>query len=95
MSKEELNNLKARLEFSDDEMKKFLEDGRIPNDSDLIAQLSTRKFSVTSKSQIVLESKQLYKKRIKGSPDRADGAVLTLRSRIWGIQHKRAMSFAC
>ena len=25
MSKEELNNLKARLEFSDDEMKKFLE----------------------------------------------------------------------
>lgn len=48
----------------------------IPNDEDLIGQLTTRKYSITSKGKIRLESKQEMKKRGLRSPDRADALVL-------------------
>lgn len=51
-------------------------DIQIPNDEDLIAQLSTRKYTVTSKGRIILESKKKMKKRGLRSPDRADALVL-------------------
>lgn len=51
-------------------------DIQIPNDDDLIGQLSTRKYSVTSKGRIILESKKDMKKRGLRSPDRADALVL-------------------
>lgn len=51
-------------------------DIQIPNDEDLIAQLSTRKYTVTSKGRIILESKKDMKKRGLRSPDRADALVL-------------------
>ncbi|RJG26696.1 DEAD/DEAH box helicase family protein [Paenibacillus thiaminolyticus] len=51
-------------------------DIQIPNDEDLIAQLSTRKYTVTSKGKIILESKKDMKKRGLRSPDRADALVL-------------------
>lgn len=51
-------------------------DIQIPNDEDLIAQLSTRKYMVTSKGRIILESKKDMKKRGLRSPDRADALVL-------------------
>ncbi|WP_019420177.1 DEAD/DEAH box helicase family protein [Paenibacillus sp. OSY-SE] len=51
-------------------------DIQIPNDEDLIGQLSTRKYSITSKGRIILESKQDMKKRGLRSPDRADALVL-------------------
>ncbi len=56
----------------------YLHDGdiQIPNDEDLIGQLSTRKYRVTSKGKIHLESKDEMKKRGLRSPDRADALVL-------------------
>jgi hypothetical protein len=51
-------------------------DIQIPNDDDLIGQLSTRKYTVTSKGRIKLESKKDMKKRGLRSPDRADALVL-------------------
>lgn len=49
---------------------------QIPNDEDLIGQLSTRKYRITSKGKIQLESKDEMKKRGLRSPDRADALVL-------------------
>lgn len=49
---------------------------QIPNDEDLIGQLSTRKYTVTSKGRVILESKKDMKKRGLRSPDRADALVL-------------------
>lgn len=48
----------------------------IINDEDLIGQLSTRKYRVTSKGKIALESKKEMKARNLRSPDRADAVVL-------------------
>lgn len=48
----------------------------IPDDDDLIAQLTTRKYLVTSKGKISLETKKEMKKRKLPSPDRADSLVL-------------------
>lgn len=56
----------------------YLHDGeiQIPNDEDLIGQLSTRKYRVTSKGKIQLESKDEMKTHELRSPDRADALVL-------------------
>lgn len=48
----------------------------LPNDSSLIKELSTRKFKMTSRSRIRLESKDDMKKRNIGSPDIADALTL-------------------
>lgn len=50
---------------------------RIPNDEELIAQLSIRKYFVTSNGKICLESKKDMKKRNIKSPDRADALALS------------------
>lgn len=59
-------------------IREYLHDGdiQIPNDEDLVGQLSTRKYRVTSKGKIHLESKDDMKKRGLRSPDRADALVL-------------------
>lgn len=51
---------------------------RIPNDADLIAQLSIRKYILTSRGLQKLESKDAMKARGVGSPDRADALALCL-----------------
>lgn len=48
----------------------------LPNDRSLIKELSTRKFKMTSRSRIRLESKENMKKRNVGSPDIADALAL-------------------
>jgi hypothetical protein len=48
----------------------------LPNDEKLIAQLSTRKFKMTSRGRIALERKEDMKKRGLDSPDRADAVAL-------------------
>lgn len=48
----------------------------IPSDNMLIQQLSGRQYYVNRKGQLVLESKEEYKKRGNESPDRADGCVM-------------------
>lgn len=59
-------------------LRDYLHDGdiQIPNDEDLVGQLTTRKYRVTSKGKIQLESKEEMKKRGLRSPDRADALVL-------------------
>jgi phage terminase large subunit len=49
----------------------------LPDDDELISQLSTRKWRMTSKGKMILESKDDMKKRGLKSPDRADAFVLT------------------
>lgn len=49
----------------------------IVNDEELVAQLSVRKYSITSTGKIVLESKKTMKDRGIKSPDRGDAVVLS------------------
>ena len=48
----------------------------LPNDDDLVAQLSCRKYSMTDNSKIKLESKKAMKARGLPSPDEADCLLL-------------------
>jgi phage terminase large subunit len=49
----------------------------LPDDDTLISQLATRKWRMTSKGKMILESKDDMNKRGLKSPDRADAFVLT------------------
>ena len=51
-------------------------DIQIPNDETLIAQLTTRKYRLTSSDKLQLEPKPEFKTRCGRSPDRADALVL-------------------
>ena len=48
----------------------------LPNDNDLVAQLSGRKYTLTETSKIRIESKDAVKKRGQPSPDEADCVLL-------------------
>lgn len=48
----------------------------LPDDNDLIAQLSGRKYSITETSKVRIESKDAVKKRGRPSPDEADCVLL-------------------
>lgn len=48
----------------------------LPNDDDLVAQLSGRKYNLTEASKIKIESKKDVKKRGQPSPDEADCVLL-------------------
>ena len=48
----------------------------LPNDDDLIVQLSTRKYEMTDDSKQRVESKDAIKKRGGHSPDEADCILL-------------------
>ena len=48
----------------------------LPDDQDLVAQLSGRKYSLTEASKIRIESKDAVKKRGQPSPDEADCVLL-------------------
>ena len=60
----------------------------IPNDEELVAQFSVRKYSITSQGKIMLESKKDMKARSIKSPDRADAVALSCYS-----QNKIYVSF--
>ncbi len=49
---------------------------KLPNDTELVAELSSRKYLVNSSGHIVLERKEDLKKRGLPSPDNADAVVL-------------------
>lgn len=49
----------------------------VPNDEELVAQFSVRKYSITSQGKIMLESKKDMKARGIKSPDRADAVALS------------------
>jgi len=48
----------------------------LPNDDDMVAQLSGRKYFITENSKIRIESKKDMKKRGRSSPDEADCVLL-------------------
>ena len=48
----------------------------LPDDNDLVAQLSGRKYTLTEASKIKIESKKEVKKRGQPSPDEADCVLL-------------------
>ena len=56
--------------------------GCIPNDEDLIADLTGLEYDVTTKGQIILEKKKDMKKRGLASPDIADALALTFSVRV-------------
>ena len=68
------------------EMKEALATIRIPDDAELIAQLTTRKYKLQPDGRIKLERKEEMKKRGISSPDRADALALCLaRGRTLGV----------
>lgn len=64
-------------------VKDRLKDGSIqlPDDDNLVAELSTRKYKMTSTGKLVLESKDEMKKRGLPSPDNADAVALSCYDR--------------
>lgn len=68
--------LKSQLSNVDDDGKPKAVDAILPNDNDLVGQLSCRKYSMTEQSRIKIESKDDMKKRGLQSPDEADCILL-------------------
>jgi phage terminase large subunit len=60
--------------------KEWLKDGKLPDDDDLVADLTAPLFTYTSKGQYKMESKEETKKRLGRSPDRADSAILAIQN---------------
>ena len=79
-SKEVYKNLRAELWGL---LKGLLESRAIslPDDDDLVAQISALKYLITDKGVIQLEKKSDLRRRLGVSPDRADALVLTLAYR--------------
>lgn len=57
---------------------------QLPDDDVLTSQLTTRKWSMTSKGKMLLESKKDMKKHGLKSPDRADAYVLAFGEYLMG-----------
>lgn len=53
----------------------------LENDNDMVAQFSCRKYKLTSRGKILLESKEEMKARGINSPDRADAVALSCYER--------------
>lgn len=77
-------NLRAELW---DEAKRWLEsrDSRLPQDQDLIGELSVPRYKFTSNGKLQLESKDDMKRRGIASPNKADAFVLTFAAGHGGI----------
>lgn len=71
-----MNVVKSLLNNIDEEGKKKDIELILPNDNDLVGQLSTRKYGMTDNSKIKIESKDEMKKRGLTSPDEADCVLL-------------------
>ena len=56
--------------------------GKIPNNTDLLAEMSGPTYSFDSKGRILLEEKKDIKKRLSRSPDMADALALTFAEPI-------------
>lgn len=59
----------------------------IPNDPMLLQQLTTRRYYMTRKGKLCLESKDEYMDRGHESPDRADGLVMCMYDQIHAVAH--------
>lgn len=96
------NRMRARLTKKYDSIvsemwfnfKAFLEEGaQLPDNVDLIGELTTRKYTIDSKNRQQIEPKATVKKRLGGkSPDHADGAILTTHTLEYNEDGVRAIS---
>lgn len=68
--------VKSLLQPHDEEGKPKPVELILPDDNDLVAQLSGRKYALTDQSKIRIESKEAVKKRGQPSPDEADCVLL-------------------
>ena len=68
--------VKALISGKDEEGKPKKCEIQLPNDSDLVGQLSVRKYYFTDQGKIKVESKKEMKKRNLPSPDEADCVLL-------------------
>lgn len=57
-------------------MREIMDEAELPNDSELIMELSTRQWKMNAKGKRQVESKDDYKKRGFRSPDLADAAII-------------------
>lgn len=57
----------------------------LPRDLELMAELSSVKYSVDSQGRQEVESKKIMKKRLKRSPDRADAVMMALFAATAGL----------
>ncbi len=71
-----MNAVRELLSPFDDDGKPKPVELILPDDNDLVGQLSTRKYSMTDNSKIKIESKDDVKKRGLPSPDEADCVLL-------------------
>lgn len=72
-------NLRAEMYWTLREMLEKDEIDLDPEDDELVSQLGSIKFKLTSRGQIQIESKEDMRKRGLPSPDRADGVMMTLK----------------
>lgn len=59
------------------QFKDYIKEIKLPDDNDMIGQLSIRRFDVVSKGRIQIESKKEMKRRGHPSPDRAEAVVMS------------------
>ena len=82
----EYANIITQLWFEFGIMLKFggkLEPDDLDEENNIQQQLCSRRYAFTSKGQHIIESKKILKKRLNGiSPDRADGAILTIVDKV-------------
>lgn len=71
-----LYNVKALLQPHDDQGQQKPVEIILPDDDDLVAQLSGRKYNITENGKIRVESKKVMKERGLPSPDEADCVLL-------------------
>lgn len=71
-----MNVVKSLLSNKDEEGNPKPVELILPNDNDLVGQLSCRKYTMTDNSKIKVESKEDMKKRGLSSPDEADCVLL-------------------
>lgn len=78
---QKFNNRGAELWWN---MRERIETWDIPNDSDLIGELTTRKYKMLSSGKIEIEPKSKMKERLgsKSSPDKADALSLAFMGEI-------------
>jgi len=63
----------AYFKFGENAEKGYI---RIPNDVELIHQVTNRQYTTTKKGKLILEAKDIYMNRGHDSPDRADGLMM-------------------
>lgn len=77
-------NLKKLLMDHDEDGRKKAIGAILPDDEDLVAEISCRKYKMTEKGKIRIESKEDMKKRGLPSPDTADSILLC----YWPVKKK-------